>query len=314
MNRGVDLSGRVAVITGSGRNLGRAYALSLGARGAAIIVNDVDEEGAARVGRELRDLGVPMAVSTADVGTAEGGSNLIDLALSGFGRIDVLVNNAGVRRPGYFEDLAWDEIDAVFRTHLDAAFFVSQPAWRAMAKVGYGRIIMTSSSSGLMSNHALSNYAAAKAGIFGLTKALAYEGQARGIHVNAILPFAVTIGVPVKVPDSAENRARFVSDADLSEIPPWRQDPSLCAELVSVLASESCEITGEAFSVCQGRFARVFVGVADGWLAPDAGSVTAENLMANMGQIRDMDRFTVPKWTYDEIADVVRRLLANTDR
>lgn len=308
----IDFRGQVAIVTGSGRGIGRAHALEFGRRGAAVVVNDLDAEVADSVVGEIQSTGGTACASYDSVSTEVGGERLVQRALSEFGTVDVLVNNAGLRRPGFFGDLSTDEIDVVLDSHLRAAFFVSQPAWRIMRQKRYGRIVMTSSSSGMFSNQGLSNYAAAKAGIYGLTKAMAYEGQEFGITTNCVLPFAATRlpGAPVRVPRMAEERAKYISDEVLAKVPANRSDPALVAHMVAFLASRECELTGEAFSVCNGRYARVFVGVAEGWLAPDVEAVSAERIQDELAVIRDLSRTEVPMWIFEESASVTRRVVA----
>jgi NAD(P)-dependent dehydrogenase (short-subunit alcohol dehydrogenase family) len=305
----IDVEGLACVVTGAGRGIGRSEALELASRGALVLVNDVDASAAASVAAEIRDAGGTAEASGESVSTEAGGAAIIDQVAAAFGRVDVVVNNAGTRRPGYFGRLSADDIDIVLNSHLRAGFHVTQPAWLRMAEQGFGRVLFTSSSSGMFSNQGLSNYAAAKAGLYGLTKALAYEGAALGITVNAILPFADTKRPgEVRVPDMAEHRGRHLPPALSTEVEPWRQDPALIGRLVACLASRTCTVNGEAISACYGRYARVFVGVADGWLAPDAASATAEQIDEHLGEIRDVSHSTVPMWIFDEIADVLRRL------
>jgi NAD(P)-dependent dehydrogenase (short-subunit alcohol dehydrogenase family) len=163
----------------------------------------------------------------------------------------------------------------------------------------------------MFSNQGLSNYAAAKAGVYGLMKAMAYEGMSFGVQVNCILPYAATRapGV-VRVPGIEDERRKYISDEEVAKVPPERYDPRLIAHLVAYLVHRGCEISGEAFSVCQGRYARVYVGVAHGWLAPDPQEVDAEAVKEHIADIRDVTHGHVPNWLYDESAAVTRRLLA----
>ena len=177
--------GRVAIITGAGGGLGRSHALELARRGAHILVNDLggalDGSGsstpaAQRVVDEITELGGKAAANDDTVATAEGGEAIVQAALDAFGRVDVLVNNAGILRDKAFHKMDHTMIDPVIDVHLKGAFYVSQPAFRLMREQGYGRIINTSSASGLFGNFGQANYGAAKAGLAGLTRVLAIEG------------------------------------------------------------------------------------------------------------------------------------------
>lgn len=306
---GISLANRTAVITGAGRGLGRAYATEFARRGAAVVVNDVDGDLADEVVSEIEASGGRAVTCAESVATADGAARITETAVNEFGSLDILVNNAGVLRTGYFTDLTDEQIDIVLSTHLRAAFVLTRLAWPLMSERGYGRVVMTSSSSGLFSHQGLSNYAAAKAGLFGLTKALAFEGADLGIMVNAILPMAVSIS-PAKDPIPDMDKYRQLFGADTASVEEWRRDPRTVAALVAYLCSEECDISGEAFSACNGRYARVFVGIAEGWLAPDEADVTAEEIAGRMGQIRDLSSWSAPNWLFDEVREVVERIAA----
>jgi NAD(P)-dependent dehydrogenase (short-subunit alcohol dehydrogenase family) len=301
------LDGRVAVITGAGRGLGRAYALELSRRGASVVVNDVASSYADETVADVERDGGTAVASYDDVSTPEGGAALVSTATSRLGRLDVVVNNAGILRNGWFEDLTVEQIRTVLDVNLAGAFWVTQPAWRIMKEQGYGRVVMTASSTGLFSHQGAANYAASKAGIYGLTKALAYEGIGHGVTVNAVLPGATTtIAQGNPVPGHVEAWAPLRA-LDLPMEDP-RRSPETMAHLVAHLASESCITTGEAFSVCRGRYGRVFVGVSDGWIATATEPVSAEVVAGHFEEIRDVSRHTVPMWVFDEVRGVVTRL------
>jgi NAD(P)-dependent dehydrogenase (short-subunit alcohol dehydrogenase family) len=181
---------------------------------------------------------------------------------------------------------------------------VTRPAWTVMKDQGYGRVIMTSSPTGMFSHHAMTNYAAAKAGLYGLTKALAYEGAAYGINVNAILPNATTSVQQTPIPGFRDILLETVGRERLRKRA-FTQAPELVASLVSYLVSPDCVITGEAFSVMAGRFARVFVGVSAGWYPPDLEAVTAETIAGHIGDIRARDEYSVPGNIFDEIIGAI---------
>jgi NAD(P)-dependent dehydrogenase (short-subunit alcohol dehydrogenase family) len=309
MTAPIRFDGEVAVVTGAGRGIGRAEAVLLAERGANVVVNDVARERVDEVVAEIRASGGRAVPSYDSVSTVDGGHAIVQTALDSFGGLEALINNAGFLRCGYFEDLTLAQIDEVLDVHLRAAFHVTQPAWRVMKSNGYGRVLMTSSSSGMFSHHGLANYAAAKAGVYGLTKALAYEGLDHGIAVNALLPFADSaIGVDNPIPDWTAHRQRYIAD-DEQALLATRRDPMLTAVLSAYLVSRACTVSGEAFSACHGRYARVFVAATEGWLADGTGNVTIETLGAHFDQVRDTTRHSVPRFVFDEIADVARRLV-----
>jgi len=254
--------GRVAIITGAGGGLGRAHALELARRGAQVLVNDLggslDGSGASssaaqRVVDEITAAGGVAAPNGDSVATPAGGQAIVQAALTAFGRVDILVNNAGILRDKAFHKMDQAMVDAVLDVHLKGAFYVSQPAFAAMRAQGYGRIISTSSASGLFGNFGQANYGAAKAGLAGLTRVLALEGAGHGVKVNAIAPIAAT---------------RMTKDllGDLSS----RVSPETVSPLVAYLAHEDCSVSGNVYSVAGGRIARIVV-------AETHGVVLAEN-------------------------------------
>ncbi|MFW0796692.1 SDR family NAD(P)-dependent oxidoreductase [Gordonia sp. CPCC 205515] len=267
---------RVAVITGAGRGLGRAYALLLASRGATVVVNDpgssiagdgADASPAAAVVEEIRQAGGRAIVNTESVATAKGGQAIIDAAIEGFGRIDILIHNAGNNRYASLTEMSYDDFDAVLDVHLRGAFHVVRPAFPAMCAAGYGRIVLTSSIGGIYGNHKVANYGAAKAGIMGLSNVAALEGQEHGVASNVIIPAAVT---------------RLADGLDTTAYPPM--GPDLAAPAVGWLAHESCSITGEMLVAIAGRIARAFVAETPGVYQP---SWTIEQVGEQIDAIRD---------------------------
>jgi NAD(P)-dependent dehydrogenase (short-subunit alcohol dehydrogenase family) len=267
-------------------------------------VNDLDADVADEVVNEIQAVGGTAVACAASVATPDGGQAIVRTALREFGTVHILVNNAGQILPAYFEDTGPDTLDPVLDTHLGGAFFVTRPAWTAMKEQGYGRVTMTSSPTGMFSHHAMTNYAAAKAGLYGLTKALAYEGAAHGIAVNAILPNATTSVQQTPIPGFRDVLLETVGRDRLRKRA-FTQSPELVASLVSYLVSPDCAISGEAFSVMAGRFARVFVGVSAGWYPPDLDAVTAETVAEYIGDIRALGEYTVPGNIFDEIISAI---------
>ena len=224
--------GRVAVVTGGGRGLGRSYALLLASQGAKVVVNDpggsiagdgTDAGPAEEVVREITAAGGEAVASTESVATPEGGKAIIDTALDRYGRIDILVHNAGNVRRASLKEMTYDDFEAVVDVHLRGAFHVVRPAFPLMCDAGYGRIVLTSSIGGLYGNHEVANYAVAKAGVIGLSNVAAIEGAAHGVKSNVIVPAAVT---------------RMAEGIDTSAYPPM--GPELVAPVVGWLAHESC--------------------------------------------------------------------------
>ncbi|OBF46285.1 short-chain dehydrogenase [Mycobacterium sp. 852002-50816_SCH5313054-b] len=260
--------GRVAVITGAGRGLGRSYAILLASRGATVVVNDsgaglsgagTDAGPADEVVREIVAAGGQAVASTDSVTTAGGGKAIIDAALDRYGRVDVLIHNAGNVRRGSLKELSYEDFDAVLDVHLRGAFHVVRPAFPVMCEAGYGRIVLTSSIGGLYGNHDVANYAAAKAGVIGLSNVAALEGAADGVRCNVIAPAAVT---------------RMADGIDTSAYPPM--GPELVAPVVGWLAHESCSVTGEVFIALAGRVARAVMAESPGvhrpaWTVEDVG-------------------------------------------
>jgi NAD(P)-dependent dehydrogenase (short-subunit alcohol dehydrogenase family) len=270
--------GRVAVITGAGRGLGRAYALLLAARGAKVVVNDPggslkgeggDAGPAQEVVDEIRAAGGEAVACTESVATAKGGKAIVKTALKHYGRLDILIHNAGNVRRGTLKDLKYKDFDAVLDVHLRGAFHVVRPAFPVMCKAGYGRIVLTSSIGGLYGNHGVVNYGMSKAGIIGLSNVVALEGEAEGVKCNVIVPGAVT---------------RMAEGLDISQYPPM--GPELVAPVVGWLAHESCSITGEMLVSIAGRVARAFIAESPGVYRP---SWTIEQVGEQIDAVRSTE-------------------------
>lgn len=269
--------GRVAVVTGAGRGLGRAYALMLAQRGAAVVVNDtgadltgdgVHDDPAERVAAEIRDAGGVAVACTASVATRDGGEAIIGAALEHYGRVDVVIHNAGNVRRAPLREMSPEDFDAVLDVHLRGAFHVVRAAFGAMCDAGYGRIVLTSSIGGIYGNADVANYAAAKAGVIGLSNVAALEGADHGVRCNVVVPAAVT---------------RMAEGIDTSAYPPM--EPELVAPVVGWLAHESCSVNGEVLIALAGRVARAAVVESPGVYQPDW---TIEDVDARIEAIRDL--------------------------
>jgi len=275
---------RVAVVTGAGRGLGRTYANLLAARGAKVVVNDsggtltgdgVDAGPAADVVREITAAGSEAVACTESVATASGGQAIIETALDTYGRLDILIHNAGNVRRASLREMTPDDFDSVLDVHLRGAFHVVRSAFPLMCDAGYGRIVLTSSIGGLYGNQGIANYAAAKAGVIGLSNVAALEGAAEGVKSNVIVPAAVT---------------RMAEGLDTSAYPPM--GPELVAPAVAWLAHESCSITGETLIAIAGRVATAVVAESRGVYRP---SWSIEEVGAQIDAICDTsDQLILP--------------------
>lgn len=269
--------GRVAVVTGAGRGLGRAHAKLLASRGAKLVVNDV---GAARNGegldagpaeevvREIREAGGEAVVSTDTVATAQGGKAIVEAAMDHWGRLDILVQNAGNSRRASLAEMTQDDFDAVLQVHLHGAFHVAHPAFLIMRKAGYGRVVITASNAGLYGTENIVGYSVSKAGLIGLSNVLAREGAAYGIKSNCILPGAIT---------------RLAEGRDISSFPET-MTPETVAPAVGWLAHESCSVTGEMLISMAGRVARAYVVETEG---VHRAHWTMEDIAREIGAARD---------------------------
>jgi NAD(P)-dependent dehydrogenase (short-subunit alcohol dehydrogenase family) len=296
----IALNDQVVVVTGSGKGLGRAYALELGRRGASVVVNDIPgTDDAEAVVEEIEREGGRAVSSYQDVSTRAGGQAIVDNALDAFGSLHGLVNNAGILRNNLFEDLTDEQIDSVLDVHVKGAFYVTQPAYHVMKENGYGRILNVSSNTafGLFG---LINYATAKAGLFGLTTSLAIEGAEHGVLVNALFPNASsTIMENDPIPGFADDE-RFMAAFDAVA---HNYGPETIGPLVAFLVSPACAVTGEGFSAMAGRYARVFYGHTRGWLSP-SGHPSAEEIAEHLDQIRDPEGALIPTSCRDEFEAV----------
>jgi NAD(P)-dependent dehydrogenase (short-subunit alcohol dehydrogenase family) len=296
----IAFDGQVVVVTGAGQGLGRAYALELGRRGARVVVNDLAGMGAPQgsaaeaVVREIEAAGGKAVASQDTVATPESGAAIIGRALDAFGTVDAVIHNAGVWRHKYYDEMTADQLDPVLDVHLRGAFFVTQPAWKIMKAKGYGRIVLTSSSTGAFGRLAGSNYAAAKSAMLGLARALALEGAEHGIKTNCILPVA-----PFR--DRGPVPEELLRQLGSMGLAPEQAGPELVAPMAAYLASSACAVSGEAFSAGGNRFGRVFIAVSDGWINPAEGPASPEDIEAHLSEIRDLSSYAIPPNSIEEL-------------
>jgi NAD(P)-dependent dehydrogenase (short-subunit alcohol dehydrogenase family) len=287
MSEVLSFDGRVAIVTGAGRGLGRVHALSLAERGAQVVVNDLgpSDDGSTPAAQSVADeivaAGGEAVANTESVATPEGGQAIVDTALNAFGRVDIVVNNAGILRDKTFHNLAPEDIRSVIDVHLLGAFWVTQPAFALMRQQGYGRIVMTTSAAGLFGNFGQTNYAAAKAGLVGLARALAQEGRKRGVNVNVFAPIART-----RMTDELLGSAKELLA------------PELASPAAIWLCHEECPVTGHIISSFGGRVASVFVGVSEGVILQDP---RPEDVRDSFEAIQARGEFVVPRTTTQEL-------------
>ena len=281
--------GRVAIITGAGGGLGRSHALELARRGAMVLVNDLT--AAEQVVDEITALGGQAAANRDSVATPGGGAAIVQAAVDAFGRVDILVNNAGILRDKAFHKMDESMIDAVIDVHLKGALYVSQPAFRLMREQGYGRIISTTSASGLFGNFGQANYGAAKAGLAGLTRVLALEGAGHGIMANAIAPIAST----------------QMTEGILGDLAA-KVSPGTVSPLVAYLAHEDCAVNGHVYSVAGGRVARIFIAETPGVVLPENTAEGVRDHLALIDQVH-MDQCHHPSSLDDETMIIAKALL-----
>lgn len=296
LSQQITFDGRVAVVTGAGGGLGRTYALELARRGARVVVNDlggtVAGEGSSasaadNVVEEIRAAGGEAVPSYDTVSTPEGGASIVGTAVDTFGKVDIVVNNAGILRDKSFANMEVAEIEAVLDVHLKGGFFVSQPAFKVMKENGYGRFVFASSGSGLFGNFGQANYGAAKAGLAGLSNVLAIEGAKYNIKSNVIAPVAMT--------RMTEDIFRPLGPiADLV-------DPQQVTPMVVYLCSEANQHTHEIFTAGGGRYGRVFIATNQGWFSGKGVIPSVEELADHMDQVRDVSEPIVPANSNEEI-------------
>lgn len=284
--------GRVAIVTGAGRGIGRSYALLLAERGASVVVNDLggsmegvgaDAEVSDLVAAEITDTGGSAIADKSDVATEAGAQTLIDAALVHFGRLDILINNAGIVRWAGFPEADSTNLASHLAVHVAGSFNTTRAAWPHMVEQGYGRIVMTTSSGmfGLPNNP---SYATAKAGVVGLTRSLKIAGAAHGIKINLIAPAAFTRMAGLSSAEANSPELSAVSQ---------QMAPDLVAPMVAYLAHESCPVSGEMYTAGAGRFARLFIASTEGYVS-ETPEPTMEEVAEHWATINDETDYFVP--------------------
>ena len=274
------LKGRTAVITGAGGGLGRAHALLFAKHGANVVVNDLGgkqdgsgkgSEMADKVVAEIRAAGGNAVANYDSVSTEAGANGIIKSALDAFGKIDILINNAGILRDTSFVKMTDAEWDLVFAVHVKGAYYCTKAAWGPMREQKYGRVVLTSSASGIYGNFGQTNYAAAKMGLIGFGQTLALEGEKYNIRVNMIAPVAASRMTESLMPP-------FVLD---------KLKPECVSPLVVYLCSEGIDVNGELYEVGAGAVARIESLRSKG-LAMNPDEISVEAVAASWSKINDM--------------------------
>lgn len=305
----IDFGGQAVIVTGAGRGLGRLYALELARRGAGVVVNDIggsmngngaDPSVADAVVTEILDAGGAAIASHDSVDGPESAAAIVEAATDVFGRLDAVISNAGIYEMLDFEDITIGQWRRMLSVHVDGTFYLSQPAYRVMRAQGYGRFVLVASNTAAFGQDHATHYAAAKGAIIGLTHALSNEGAGHGIKVNAVLPMGQT---RMMLTSMAQRDPNPVVDKLFEACTPERVVP-----LVTYLASSSCEVSHQLISAVAGRYARVFVGLGEGWM-PDVGAEpSVEDVADHLGQIVATDPHTVPQAVADEVVTMLGRL------
>jgi len=308
---------QVAIVTGAGRGLGREHALLLAERGARIVVNDVgssvtgdgtDRSAAESTAAEIRAKGGEAIANVDSVATEQGGAAIVQAALDAWGRVDVVVNNAGFVDDANFDDMTADRFEPLVDVHLKAAFFVTRPAWKVMRERGYGRVVNTTSAAGILGAPRMSNYGSAKTGLIGFTRVLAAEGAELGIKVNAVAPIANTRMLERSMASVAElaDAEALASARELMQPFFAKIDPALVAPVVAFLAHADCPVAGEIYTVGAGQVSRFFIGRTRGYHNP---ALSLEDVAANLDVIRDETGYTVPTGPADEMAELFTAIM-----
>ncbi len=273
---------KVAVVTGAGGGLGRSHALLLASRGCKVVVNDLGgsrdgtgagSEMADKVVQEIKDAGGEAVANYDGVDTMEGGANIIKTAVDNFGKIDIVINNAGILRDKSFMKMDEDSWDLVYKVHIKGAFNVTKHAWPHMRENGYGRVVMTSSAAGIFGNFGQTNYGSAKMALVGFMNVLKLEGAKYNIKVNTIAPLAGSrLTEDIMPPDFLE-----------------KLKPELVSPLVAYLSSEDCQESGGIYSVGGGYIGRIAVMEGPGYTKPLSEGMSIEDVRDNWDQANSLE-------------------------
>ena len=280
----IDFKGRVAIVTGAGAGLGRCHALELAKRGCKVVVNDLggsrdgsgsSDAAAVKVCDEIKAIGGQAVPNFDSVATIKGGENIVKTAVDAFGKVDILINNAGILRDKSFTKMDEENWDLVMNVHLKGAFCVTKPAFEIMRTNNYGRIVMTTSGAGIFGNFGQANYAAAKCGVVGLTNVLKLEGAKYNIKTNILAPIAAT---------------RMTEDI----MPPpllEKLKPEFVTPVVIYMCSEQCQDSGTIINAGAGYFSKSAILTGPGAILTDGKTIpTCDDVAAAWAKITNMDK------------------------
>jgi 3-hydroxyacyl-CoA dehydrogenase/3a,7a,12a-trihydroxy-5b-cholest-24-enoyl-CoA hydratase len=284
MAKELRFDGKVAIITGAGNGLGRAHALLFASRGAKVVVNDLGGsafgagKSSAAADKVVEEIKAAGGEAVANYDSVEDGAKIVQCALDTFGRIDLVINNAGILRDTTFHKMSQDDWDLIYKVHVLGSFRVSHAAWPHLRDQGYGRIIMTASAAGIYGNFGQANYSMAKLGLLGLSNTLALEGKKRGVLVNTIAPIAGSRLTETVLP-------KEVTDA---------LKPEFVSPLVAWLCHESCTETGGLFEVGGGFFSKLRWERTEGHTFRTGRPITLESLNKVWSKVVDFSKSTRP--------------------
>lgn len=285
---------RVAIVTGAGGGLGRSHALALARRGARVVVNDLggDRHGSgassAAADAVVAEIQAEGGEAVANYDSVEDGARLVEQALDAFGRIDVVINNAGILRDVSFHKITDEEWELVYRVHLLGAYRVTRAAWPHLREQTYGRVVMTSSAAGLYGNFGQSNYSTCKMGLVGLTKTLAVEGAGKNVYVNAIAPIAGT----------------RISETVMPQAVVEKLSPDFVSPIVTYLCHETCAENGGIFEMGAGWFAKLRWQRSAGAKLSADGTLTAEAIADAWEVIGDFSNAEYPQTVHESFAPI----------
>ena len=289
----VRFDGRVAIVTGAGGGLGRSHAMLLASRGAKVVVNDLgggrDGEGkpssemANKVVEEIKAAGGEAVADAHGVDTAEGGEAIVKTALDAFGKVDIVIANAGILRDRAFHNITEEDWDKIFAVHVKGSFNVIQPAFRVMRQNNYGRIIVTTSNAGLYGNFGQANYSSAKTAVLGFASTLELEGAKYNIKANVIAPVAASRLTEDVMPPAVLEKLK----------------PELVSPVVAYLVSEECQVSGNIFTAGGGYVGRAAIVESKGQIFPH---ISIEDVRDNLAKITDMSGAEEFTNAFDEVS------------